>query len=271
MEDLSIWQAPLASFFSRSAYGAAALRWRWKAFLYALLWGVLAGGMVALTIYRGAGDFLKGEEFENMLAQIPEMQIRNGVAEVHPEGPHVITTPDGAERIAVIDTTGETTTLAQAQAPILITRERAIVRKNDFQTQTIEFSQIQQPITLDREKLRKWAPIGVKIAMAAVFVVLVIGRLTVLCLYSLVGLVMNAILRTRLPFGAIFGVTSLALTPTILVGLLVQTTHLRIPALGFFRFAVTLGILAMGLRAGEAAFDAECETHDKGDSEPLHE
>jgi hypothetical protein len=115
------------AFFSPAFYADVAAHWRGLAFVHLLL-VLLISAAVYMTHFRTLVSVFMAEEAPPIIAQIPEILIQNGNVRVDVVEPYTIYQPDSGKVFAVIDTTGEISSLRQTDAVLLLTGSRLSAR-----------------------------------------------------------------------------------------------------------------------------------------------
>jgi hypothetical protein len=80
-------------------------------------------------------------------------------------------------------------------------------------------------------------------------------------IYAGIGMVMAALLKRAMPFGAAASVAVMAMTPVILIDTLIMLARIHLPLWGIGSFIVAFGYLFFGIRA--AADDASERSAEK--------
>lgn len=106
----NLLHAPLFSFFSQPFYDDVARRWRVAPWVYLFLLLMLSWSAIWAFIW--VGTKAAWPEIQQIIDQVPEITIEDGKASVDEPQPYEITDEAGTV-IAVIDTTGETTSLEE--------------------------------------------------------------------------------------------------------------------------------------------------------------
>ena len=127
----ALWQ----SFFSRSLYLDVARHWRGLGFLYLLLIVVL-GWLPDLAKLQMGVQTLHGESAESFIRQIPVIDIRDGTATADVETPYFIKNPKNGKVLAIIDFSGQYTTLDNTSAVVLLTRHEVVTRRSGREVRT---------------------------------------------------------------------------------------------------------------------------------------
>jgi Protein of unknown function (DUF1189) len=249
MKQFHIWQAFPLAFFSRALYRDVAQRWRGSTFLYLLLlilvWWVPIAAMLQIESGAFAADYAP-----KVIDQMPVITVTNGRVAVDGTMPYVITDPETGARLAVIDTTGATPTLEAARAPALLTRDELILSEGTRGSRAYNLKDIPQ-LVVDRARLYDWLEIFRVwfVPLASVFVVafMYAYRIGQALLYGLAGRIFARTLRVQLDYAALLRVAIVALTPAILLDMLLGLFGIAVP--GPISLAVAIAYLYFGIKA----------------------
>jgi len=246
-----LWQPYYLAFFSRAFYADVAAHWRRLAFVHLLLVLLLSTG-VYMMHFHTLVTVLMAEEAPPIIAQIPEIRIHNGTVQVDVEEPYFIHQTNSGKLFAVIDTTGEITSLKQTDAVLLLTGSRLTARlsANDYRVldlSQIESLQINQAIVSQwLRDAQKWSPF---ILFPLVLGFSFIFRSIQALLYGGIGMMLASMQKFTLPFGAAVSVAIMAMTPVLLLDALLVLLNIYLPLWGLGGFLLALGYLVFGIRA----------------------
>jgi hypothetical protein len=243
------WQAFPLSFFSQPLYRDVAQRWRGVTFVYLLVL-ILVWWIPSAVLLQVEGAKIAADYAPKVIDQIPTITVTQGRVSVDAAMPCIITNPEGGGRLAVIDTTGATTTLEQAQAPVLLTRTELIVREGADRSRTYELAEVRQ-LVVDHARLYDWLGFFRVwfVPLASVFVVLFmyVYRIVQALLYGAIGIVFGRLLRVELDYPALLRVAVMALTPVMLLDTVLGIAGIAAP--GPVSLVLALGYLYFGIKA----------------------
>jgi hypothetical protein len=246
-----LWQAPLLALYSRSFYRDVAAHWRGLAFVHLLLVMLLSAFVYTLH-FRGLLARFIAEEAPAIVEQVPEIMIADGRVRVDVAEPYTIRWPQGGAPLAVIDTTGEITSLAQTDAALLLTADRLAARLSEGESRVLDLRTIES-LRVDRNVVQQWllnflhwAPfILFPTALGIAFVL----RSAQALLYAGIGLALSALYKIALPYGALVSVAIMAMTPFLLIDALLVWFDAALPLWGLIGFIMAMGYLVFGIRA----------------------
>jgi hypothetical protein len=206
---------------------------------------------VGLLGLGGLSSFAE-EDAPAILRQMPGITITGGVVSTDAEEPYYITEPDTGKVIAIIDTTGEWTSLEGTDAGILLTRDKVIVKKNTGNTEVHDLSQVES-FSMDREWLESWLGTVVTWGPILAFPFAVIGsyvyRIVQALIYALIGLLLRSIAGASLEYPAILRIAMVAVTPAVVLKTFMGVVGVELPVGWLIYFAVAMGYLYFGISA----------------------
>jgi len=229
MSKYNFFQAIPLSFFSGKLYRDVARNWGGNAFLY--LFFLLALTCIAFTYRAQVGlTAVYSQISEKIVPQIPVLTLDKGKLSTPEKRPYTITAPDSKELIAVIDTSGQYTSVEQANAPILITEDSIITQKKDEVSirKVPDFTGVIEPHVVDTA-IKKYIGYGWIFIYVLVLFGAYIFRVLQALLYALVGRIIAAIFRVDLTYGQVLQLALVTITPTIIVTTLVYLFGFMLP------------------------------------------
>jgi hypothetical protein len=241
----------LYAFFFRPFYQDVARHWRGLAFVHLLILLALTGAAFMLH-FQIIATALVNDQAPAVIAQIPTIVIEEGRVNVAVEQPYQIYWRDSRDLFAVIDTTGQITSLRQTDAMLLLTRSRLMVRLGPGNGRFIDLKPIEK-LQLTRSDIAQWLQTSLRWAPFALYPLMLFftyGLRTVqVLIYGGIGLVLALMLKRPLPFGAAVSVAVMAMTPVILVDTLIMLLRVQLPLWGLGSFVVAFAYLFFGIRA----------------------
>ncbi len=245
----------LLSFFHKPFYRDVARHWRGLAFVHLLILLALTGAAFMLHFKTLATVFVN-EQAPAILAQIPPIAIEKGTVRTSVDQPYRIYRDGGASLFAVIDTTGEITSLGQTEAMLLLTRSQLMARIGSSGRRVIDLRPIDQ-LELTRDDIAQWLQTSLTWAPVILFPLMLFFsfclRTVQVLIYGGIGVVASMLWKRPLPFGATVALSIMAMTPVILIDTLIMVLTLDVPYWGTGSFVVALGYLLFGIRAATEA------------------
>lgn len=198
---------------------------------------------VHVAVVRGLTEF--GPWLKERL---PEIHVTNGQASSPAAQPYVW---EGERFAFVLDTTGATTALEAKYAQgLLLTKTELLYREGPGRERRYSLAEVRS-FALTAETMDRWIKLLQSWLWVVVAVVLWGWRwlTTILqvALWSLVGLLVNAISRRGLRYTALFNIGILALTAPLLFDTLAMIAGVAFPGLGLISLAIYAGYLIRGI------------------------
>jgi len=229
MKRYSIFHPLWLSFYSKDLYADVGRNWKGLGLTYLLLLLALCWIPSTVKLHLGGATFQKEAEF--FIAQVPPMTIKNGELSTEVPTPHFIRDEKG-ETIAIIDLTGEFTSLDDSGAKMLVTKRKALVQRGKAETRVYDLSGIRS-FSLDQAKLREWLHLAVGwfAVVAYPFVVLFsfIYRIIQAFIYGAIGILFTRYLKISLDFPALVRLAVIAVTPAIVLDTLHGLAGWKVP------------------------------------------
>jgi hypothetical protein len=249
------------SFFSRELYRDVAHEWLGAGLCYLLLVTFLCMVPPLIKMQVGIAGFAR-EEAGPILEQIPPISIRHGHVLAAVPMPFVIRDARGGA-LAVLDTTGQVSSLDSTEARVLVTAKQIMIRKSAAETRTFELSRVGH-FEMDQARARRWLRLFVTwcalVLSPFVFAGLFLFRLMQVVVFAAIGAVLARPLGVRLGFAPLMRLAAVAFTPVFVIDILRGAAHLRVPLWWLLSMILALVYLIFALQANRepepAAADA---------------
>jgi hypothetical protein len=239
------------SFFSGPLYQDVGRNWRGLAFSYLLLLLALAWIPSMVKMQIGVAHFVD-EEAPALIRQIPSIQVRKGEVSTDVQTPYFIKDPKSGKPVAIIDLTGQYTTLDKSEARVLITKTRLSVKSRQGKTDVYDFSYTGD-FSLNRDEVASWAKIFknwfVVGAYPLALLVSFAYRIVQALIYAAMGLVFAKILRVALGYSASVRLAVVAVTPVLWLDDALELLGMHVAYWRLICFAIAMGYLFYGVRA----------------------
>ena len=213
-----------------------------KAVVYLLLLSLILGAVslipVVIDFNKTVSEFIVGFD-----KSVPNFTFENGKLSV--EGDMPIIFGEGSSTL-IIDTSSQAdeSLLNDYDTAVLITSDR-MIQKTYANKQVTNFS-LMQGLRLNRDDVKRTLPI------LKLFSVLymIIGVIVFICakfisalIASLIGLMINAITGTKLPYRDLFKISVYSLTLPLFIGTLINLTGVHIPFLNLIFYLIAIAYL----------------------------
>lgn len=226
----NIFQAIFMSFYSKNLYRDVALNWGGKSFLYLLMLLTLVSIYFAIAMQHFVSLGYQSL-YTSLAPQIPVLTIKNGKISTPENHPYFITDPNTKDNYAVIDTTGQYTTIEQAKSLVLITQTQVITqpKTNETKIYTVpaDFQQSVDPKKINgfMQKILGYLWIPFFILSLIVFYTY---RVLQALVYSIIGKIFAIIFRVQLSYVQILQIMMVAITPAIIISTIQHTLTIGI-------------------------------------------
>ena len=231
MRRYSIFHVPALSFFSKKLYIDVGQNWKGANFLYLLLLLAICLIPTMINLHRGISNFVNNEA-PAIVNQVPEITITDGQVSIKETQPYYIKDPDSNEPLAIIDTTGQIESLEDTDAFCLLTGNKVITKKSEFENRTYDLSNV-KAFVVDSERITGWLQIGRKFLAVVIYPFVLLGyymyRIVQALIYAAIGLLFASFCKTTLSYAALIRLAVVAVTPCIIVGTILGLTDTSIP------------------------------------------
>lgn len=251
MRKHNLLQPLFLSFYSKSLYQDVGRRWSSTTFLYLLLLLALVWIPSMFKLQQELGRWIQ-QEAPALVSQIPTITITNGEVSTDVETPYFIREPEKDTVLAIIDLTGEYTSLDDSDARVLLTKDTFFMKKDERETRTYDLSGIEK-FAVDEnrvagwlELLATWLPV-LLYPFAVLFSFLY--RIVQALLYAAIGLLFAKALKASLGYAALLRLAVVSITPVILLSTAGELAGVTIPSWWLLAFIVAMAYLFFAIKA----------------------
>lgn len=261
MRRYSMFAAWFLSFFSGGLYRDVARNWNGIGIFYLLVLLGLTWLPWAWQTDRAIKTAV-AKDLSKVSDQIPKMALKNGKFSVEAPQPHFIRNPDDQKVIAILDTTGEVTSLDGQEAILLVTQDTIVFRdRNNHRIQEQDLSQIGMDMTMDGTKLEelgnKFAGVIAPLMFPFAWIGSFVYRWVQALIYGAIGLLMASVFGARVSYAGSVRMAAVAATPVIVANTVMELVP-NLEISGFLwnpiALAIPLAFLAFGAKSN-AGFD----------------
>ncbi len=239
------------SFFSKDFYQDAGRNWKGFSFVYLMLLLFLCWIPTMIALQRQISDFMMTSARE-FIVQVPEITIFHGEISIDEKEPYFIEDPESDEIFAIIDTTGQYTSLNDTTANILVTKKKVILRKSRRETRTFDLSDIES-FTLNQDLMNRWAVFFEKwftiISFPIALLFSFVYRTIQVLIYAAIGLLFAKAKKTNLSFQALISIAIMAITPVLIIDTIMSLKKIAVPFWGIWCFVIAMAYLFYGVKA----------------------
>lgn len=252
MSQFNIFQALYMSFYSKDLYRDVGRNWGGGAFLYlfvlvSVVWTIYAATFLP-PLYR-----YDHVAIDRVVAEIPVLEIQDGVLKTPEARPYVIENNVAKKHDRfklIIDTTGEYTSLDHSDADILVTSTTTMMRTKPNEVRVYNY-----PKDLT-ETIRpiEWKDTLIKalyvIAIPALFFI-ILGAFCYHILKALIYSLIGKVFASSLSYGTILQITLVAITPALLLSLLLSLLHQSFFMEWVLYFMISIFYMFFGISANK--------------------
>lgn len=255
MRRYSFFHALVMSFFSKHLYRDVGSNWRGTGLLYLFVLLLIVWIPTMIRMHVGLSRFVD-EESPHITQQIPRITIKNGQASTDVATPYTIKDKQGSP-VAIIDMTSDYQDLDASGATVLLTKTRVFVR-NQGRGEIRSYDL--QPVG-SFEMDRAWAEEFLQILrtwmVPVLFPILLIGafilRAIQILIYAAIGLLFAKLANTTLSYKTLMRLAAVALTPVLLLNLLLEFLPFSIPFWWVLGTLTGLAYLFFAVKSNAAA------------------
>jgi hypothetical protein len=240
----------ILSFFSKSFYQDVAANWKGIGYLYMAVMLTLLWIPTVIKVQRELSSFVNKDSVA-ITKQIPPIKIRNGVVSTDVPQPYFITNPEDGTPIVIIDTTGKYKTLEDTPARMLVTKN-TVVAKSNTDTRIYDLATVQS-FDIDQARVDGWLAMGKQWFLAVFYPLAVlfsfIFRAIQILVYALIGLAFATMLHVKLDYKTLMRLAAVAITPVLVIDLLMEFSPVKIPLWSILGIGVGLGYLFFAIKS----------------------
>jgi len=242
----TIFQTLYLSFFSRPLYQDVRRNWKGLCLPYLLFILMFYWVPEMMNMNKNISEFI-ADEAPQFVDQVPVITITKGKASIKESVPFYVKDKNSVP-FAIIDTSGQTTSLDNTPAVVLITQDSLVVRPDKDSKEIRSFSLADMgDITITPKLIYNWLEIFNNLYVVVLF--------PVALLISFVNHVVQAVLlaflggsfakhfNIQLDFKTLVRLSVVAFTPAIMLETVHAALDIHYPYSSFFSFLITGGYL----------------------------
>lgn len=244
------------TFFSMEHYRAVAERGRGVGFFYLTLFVLISSAIWGLSVSAKFSNWINKPSAESFWQQIPELTFEDGVLSTPLEEPYEILDPDTGEMIVIIDTTSPDVPDDMGGAKAYLSSSKIVVQKSELERREYSFSEIKEKWGVSRDKLKEWANSFASILPFILIPLFIVWgymvRIVQITLLVVLIAIITSVRGAAVPFAGLVRLAVCALTPALLLDVLLSISPIGLP--GWVGFLVGVLLLAgYGTLAGMSA------------------
>jgi hypothetical protein len=233
------------SFYSRPFYQNVAKNWKGLCFSYLLFILCLFWIPEMVRTQSEVSEFLSAEA-PKYVKQVPVITISKGTVSLNEQVPYYINAPDKNTPFAIIDTSGQITSLDKSSALVLLTRSQLIVKNSSPAPHTFDLKGIED-LTIDQKTIFDWIENFITIFPIILFPFVLLfsflSHVLQVLLSAWIGTYFVKKLKAELPYKALVRLSAVSFTPAIILQAFHALFGIPFPYRFTVSFFVSLGYL----------------------------
>jgi hypothetical protein len=240
------------AFYSRELYREAARRWKGAGFLFLFFLLALAWIPTIVEMHLDFSDYMT-EHFPELVSQVPKITIEDGEVSTDVPMPYEIRDPETDVLFAVIDLTGEISSLDDTESKVLLTKTHLYMQQGTRpETRVYDLRNVKE-FTLTQDDITDWGELARQWLVMVFYLFAVpfslVYRILQALLYAAIGLAFARGVGATLSYDASLRLAVLAITPPILLDTLRDLASVTIPLWWFLSFLIAMGYLYFGVHS----------------------
>lgn len=223
----SIWHPLWLAYFSKALYRDVGQCWKGVGLLYLLILAAIYSVLGTYNIH----NMVNGAIYQTrpIVSQLPDMTFTDGKLSIDKPSPFIVTDPANQRPLAIIDTSGKTTSLDGSPALVLLTQNQLIIKNSPMVTKQYSLSEVTNG-TYTQETINGYLDQAVSYAPFAIFpFVLVITFVKLALIVFVFAALAVLFIHSQLSYTGICRITSVALTPVLLLIIILNVLNVRLP------------------------------------------
>lgn len=246
MKKYKLYQPLLLAFYSKPLYRDVAQNWRGLALRYLLLITLLCSLVFACrAFYLGTHALVVSQ---TLVDQLPTITLTQGEVSVDKPEPFYLKDPETDRVLAIIDTTGQVSSLDNTTALALLTKNSLLIKENN-DVKSHDLSHF-------KDQVYTHAVISKYLHDLFYGLVFIAGVLAI-PFYFLLGLIealfysglTKLFLRTGLSYQAVYRLAVVALTPAFILSAILTVLGISVPYHWAIYILLSIGYLIYGVQA----------------------
>jgi len=245
MKQYSYIQSLYYSFYSKSFYQHVARNWKGLRLSYLLFILCLFWVPEISRMHSELSEFISAEA-PKYVKQVPMITISQGKVSIKEQTPYIINTPGKNVPFAIIDTSGQTTSLDKSSALVLLTKSQLIIKNNSSESRTFGLEGIDHLI-IDQKTLYEWLETFDTIFPVMVFPFILffsfLYHVIQVLLIAGIGTLFAKRFQAELNFKALIRLAAVSFTPAIILQTMHAILDIPFPYSAPISLIITLGYL----------------------------
>lgn len=259
MKKYNYFQTIYMSFYSHDLYRDVAKNWGVGVVLYLLLLLLICWGSMMFKYQPMINKSFNA--FVNVITpQVPEMSIKEGIVTTPEDRPYIIKDPEKDETIAIIDTSGqyssmkdvpEKTVLLMTKDTIYYVDNRNTLRVNKL-SNTLNLDIVPDKIKSVAVKLVNWLWL---IILPVLLITSLVYRIVQALFYGLIGKIFSVIAKVPLTYAQNLKLAMIAVTPAIILATVLDWFNVSFRFEWLVCFLITMAYLVCAINSNRSSSD----------------
>lgn len=248
------------SFYSKSFYQNVARNWKGLCFSYLLFILCLFWIPEVSRIHSEVSEFLSAEA-PRYVKQVPIITISQGKVSIKEQVPYFINVPEKNTPFAIIDTSGQTTSLDKISALVLLTNSQLIIKNSSTESRAFDLEGIDH-LVIDQKVLYEWIETFDTVFPIILFPFILLYsflyHVIQILLIAGIGILFAKKFQATLNYKALIRMSAVSFTPAIILQTLHAILDIPFPYRAPISFIITLGYLyyAVGSNSEPAVYNS---------------
>ena len=249
MKQYSYIHALYFSFYSKSFYQIVARNWKGLCFSYLLFILSLFWIPEISRIQSELSGFLS-DEAPKYVKQVPVITISQGNVSLKEQVPYFINVPEKNAPFAIIDPSGQITSLDETSAVVLLTHSQIIIKNSSSESRSFDLKGIDH-LTIDQKMLYDWIETFNTLFPVILFPFILLYSFLFHIIQVLLSAGIGTILAKRfqadITYKALIRLSAVSFTPAIILQTFHALLNIPFPYRMPISFLISLGYLYYGI------------------------
>lgn len=248
MKKYNYFQALILSFFSKLFYRDVGQNWFGTGLLYLFFLAIVINIPLIYRYYEEGQAVIS--HLNPYITQVPTITLEKGEVSIDSPSPQFIKDQQSGEVIAIIDTSGQYTSLENQPAKVLLTKNQLFV-KWDEHANTYDLTSHHDGV-YTQERIRGLINFfGNTLVVVTYFVVAFILFFWCALAALLFAGIVKLATHTTLSFKTLVRLAAVGLTPAVILAMIFRFFFIQIPFIWLLYLAISLAYLFYGMEANK--------------------
>ncbi len=233
------------SFYLKSFYQDVAKNWKGLSLSYLLFILCLFWIPEVSRMHSEVSEFLSAEA-PKYVKQVPVITVSRGKVSIKEQTPYFINVPEKNTPFAIIDTSGQITSLDKTRALVLLTKSELIIKNNSKEFRAFDLKDIDQLI-IDQKVLYGWLEAFSRALPVILFPFILLYSFLFHVIQALliagIGILFAKKFQANLDYKALIRLSVVSFTPAIILQVMHTILDIPFPFRAPLSFLIALGYL----------------------------